>query len=486
MAGNLRRERTRRIFRMTMDGAVLWLLAVKLLFAPTEAMAEQPVRRSRPYVSTIAAKKSSPSGIRRRATRRGWEIRGDRIAVIATSSPDDAEWTYRQLQSAWSDMAEFSGNWGNLEYRPKIASGQLIVFVGEESLPERPPASESAPVNVANSVVSVHLSSVNPPLRQQRDALRRAASRAFLRVSDLDLMLPRWVQDGLVDYLALYRATNDQADQKTDGPGRASDQTPLTTGRPYDWAGDGGTQQSEAALWVHYLIEGEDGQHAPEFFAALRQTLDDVQQQPRFDRRYRRRLWRQPSHTVPHETTPLDALIKTEDFRRQYTAWLQNPDLDQPRFTPDDNISREVDRRQREMVLILKLARRFSDNQRDDVAPRVVTFSTDTPDSDSQPIASTTSPWEVNQLFVKLTRQNRSSWATLDFDGRLLFSSNHVRIDELFAVRKGRYRTELRDGITVLICDWKNQTKLEAWLEEDPLYPRRPLARVKQLPAGVN
>ena len=171
-----------------------------------------------------------------------------------------------------------------------------------------------------------------------------------------------------------------------------------------------------------------------------------------------------PAHlTTPVVKTPLDSWLRSSTFEHRINGWLADHDVDQPVFkAPPHSRPYEIEKF-REMVLILKLARRCRNPW--PRASHTVEFGK----GDER-------GFNLNHFYRQLTNPNAPEWATIDTDGSVLNFNNHSRLAQIFS---GQHQTEFRHGRTILIHDnWQNRP-LKAWLEEDPDYPRRPMAKLR-------
>jgi len=131
----------------------------------------------------------------------------------------------------------------------------------------------------------------------------------------------------------------------------------------------------------------------------------------------------------------------------------------------------------REMVWILKLARRFARPADEPVRPKVIENGQDRTD---EFLGASYGPAaiHVDELYSELTAPDRERWATLDPEGRLIVSTNRQRLAELLANADRRYRTYMQDGHLVLESTLPSGETYLAWLEEDTDHPDRPVAHV--------
>jgi hypothetical protein len=165
-------------------------------------------------------------------------------------------------------------------------------------------------------------------------------------------------------------------------------------------------------------------------------------------------------------------------------AWLKDADVDQPAYQPASDATAAQVAAQKEMAFVLKLARRFGKGpEGPGLKPRVTVFGAD----GQREVASQDAAaggFDLAALYKRLTDPDSPPWATLDPAGRLLTSDDDGRLAALLAVEQSRYRTETRDGKTVLLRKLNQHTTLEGWLEEDAEQPRRPKAKFEVVVGG--
>ena len=182
--------------------------------------------------------------------------------------------------------------------------------------------------------------------------------------------------------------------------------------------------------------------------------------------------------TVVH--TPLDALRERPDIQTSYVAWSLDRDHELPEIDPDPRLSSRLQRRQREMVLILKLMRRFNEPDGDVAAyDRERSIFELGAAADHEVDNRDNRPQSLQALYAHLTDSDAQSWATRDTDGTLLLAQHKQRVDELFGMEDGRYQVVRRDGRTILLNQWRSDMVLAGRLEENPDRLGWPIAKVK-------
>lgn len=131
----------------------------------------------------------------------------------------------------------------------------------------------------------------------------------------------------------------------------------------------------------------------------------------------------------------------------------------------------------REMVLILKLARRFPAGfAPGSVQPKIVEFGLDSAEpSGGQPARQ---PIDMERLYRHLTAPRQPSWATIDTNGQLLWSHDRARLSRLFHPHPRSWSTYWQDGHDVLETSGEGGLVYQAWLEENREYPWRPIVHL--------
>lgn len=400
-----------------------------------------------------------------RVSHSGWEKRSSHFAVFSTHGPEEAAWTAQQLERAWADFGNLADQWTKTHRRPVSSLGAVSVLVVD-----RPHFSSVRPngPNRFDGSPDLCFSLADGPLDARTAQLRTEACRAFLRQTQQDQVLPEWVQTGLIAYVSGEEPPWGEV-TRMDLPPRSSQAA--FRGRPHP-----ADDPRVSVLWVRYLIEGRDACHAPEFFAALAAM---VAQQPRSSQSFT--FHRTEPFTAADRsgsrTSPVDALVEAVARSEDIAPWLHDPDLGQPVLMPESG-DRE-DPRYRELALILKLQRRFPPQATQKSGLKVQEFGREAPQRSAEKPQQAT-PVAL-QLYYRLTDPQLAVWATIDVDGRLLFSHDRRRLKSVLDNPDRTYTTVRRaDGIEVLHAAYANGDVLEAWLEENPGSPERPLVRVRR------
>lgn len=411
----------------------------------------------------------------------GWEVRTRHFVVFSTVSPEQANWTAQEMERAWSDTGLLADQWTDVHRRPKFGIGAVSVLVSDRPLhPDAQPAPGPRTTNYSPNLY-INLGDGPSPREERLPELRREAFLAFLRATGQDQVLPDWAQVGLAAHLSGAEPPNGSI-QSPDPPQRARDQPTVAWARRVvaDRMAPLRMDRERAILWVRYLLEGDDAKYAVTFLAGLRALVAGHSQDPFLPGDGVRGVARFETRLPPERRSPLEQLTMTRGIRQEFADWLADANVGQPVV---ETIPAEMplDERQREMLLILKLARRFALPPAEPIQPKVFEYGTDRTATILSP-PTVSEPVSVAELYGRLSDPDLPPWATLDTDGSLLLSRNRKRLAEVFTNPDRRYRTYERDGYLVLEAGFATGDVFEAWLEENAENPRRPVARIRRKP----
>ena len=384
----------------------------------------------------------------------------DNFVVWARTHPRDANWAARELQRAWTDTTALFDQWSTSHRLRGQRQGPVPVVI--DNRPQRQRQFAATPFAVENGLPMVYINAAvnQPPITSQLSSVRAAAAQSFLYLNDLDRRLPDWAEEGMVDYIR-HGPRNDEKPAS----GRSLHADRMHGGR------------------FEFLLEGADSRYAPNLFTSLStitQSPTRYQPVPRLSQTHldRQKLTRSQSVSAPPSRS-LDQLWSRAEIQSHYAAWKLDP-LDQmPMWDPDKGLSNKLERRQREMVLLLKLMWRFQWPSETDISRRTTPSSIA---SKSVTVESGTyePTFDLRDFHEFLTDRDTPRWATRDIDGSLLLSEDRHRIDALFALGKRRYHVVKRDGLIVLLNHWYADVDLVAWLENNSQNSGRPIAEVRQ------
>jgi hypothetical protein len=228
--------------------------------------------------------------------------------------------------------------------------------------------------------------------------------------------------------------------------------------------------RTAAASHVGFLLGGEDGEHAPEFLAAIRDAIQAGRAVAAQQSTSRRRGENQSASPEGQ----FENLIAAN--HSQYEAWLKDPKAGQPEYPSEPAAGAELDQAQREMLVVLKLQRRLSSQQAANSAVKVATFDRA---KGRQAVGKppVLQPITVAELAARLRDPSRPAIGTLDANGKLLLSTDRQRIDQLIGWDNQRYQLERRENQWVLVTHLADGRVLRGYLADNADKPSRPLAK---------
>jgi hypothetical protein len=241
---------------------------------------------------------------------------------------------------------------------------------------------------------------------------------------------------------------------------------------------DSSPQAEQAALWVRYLLEGDDARHADQFFTAMSTALAQGTRDSLSSKQKARGVAVRQQEPLPENPLGWDSLTRQRIVSTDVSAWLADPQVGQPIVKPIPS-QLPLSKRHEEMVLILKLARRFPPTSETSIEPRVYEYRAN---SSANVSAQVREPESVVAFYERLTDPRRSRWATIDASGQLLLSSDRQRLAALFSPADCTYRTSRQDGHVVLEASFASGDVFESWLEENSENPKRPIAHIRLKP----
>lgn len=402
-----------------------------------------------------------------RQTHLGWEVRGESYVVIANSSRDDAQTAARAIEAAWDQTLDMADYWSEKHRAPNFSVAAITVHIDQNPRRE----GEEGDLRFVNDRTHIYLNVAEgePQADEQLTKLRASTVHAFWRRSEYDRELPTWVRNGLASYVATQQAI---------AAGDLAPPAPSTNHDVYDpyWQRGRIAQDQlealhesdeEAALKIRYLLEGDDAQHAPAFFAALELSIGQLDSQERINegRRY------VPNDQIDGDTA-VDHLYAA--LESKLGEWVSNPLVDQPQIVPLEGQA-GLTEQQQEMAFILKIAKRQGDFAPRGIQPKIIGAELS---SDS---TFGSRPLSVDRLFAEAAAPDGALWATLDPQGNLLLSDQSDRLRELFQSESGSYRSLMHNGRWAIETRTGRTTRLIAWMEDNPDSPRQPLVKFEQI-----
>jgi len=413
----------------------------------------------------------------------GVTVKSEHFVVVATTNKGDAAWVAEELERTWAEIGRLADQWTTVHRQPGFGQAGISVVIAEQPRHPRSPPTACPHLALPGPDIYVDLSDSQESLQERLSQIRSEAFAAFLRVCRHDMLMPEWVQVGLASYFS-GTPVPETVDSLLPAP------APFVSPTKGAWARrvllDGGAmsvedrqQATQAAIWVRYLLEGDDAQHADQFFRALATTLAQGSQDELSLTEKARGVVPRPAVSLPQNPVRWNRLINEQIASHEFSDWLADRRIGQP-IVESEPAAPTLDERQQEMVLILKLARRFPRSATVSRKPHVYEFQSA---SSADVLKDSEEPVNLVALYQRLIDPKQPRWATIDIDGRLLFSSDRERLAALFAPADRTYRTYEKDGHTVLEASFSSGEVLEGWLEENPLQPKRPIVHLRRKPA---
>jgi hypothetical protein len=135
------------------------------------------------------------------------------------------------------------------------------------------------------------------------------------------------------------------------------------------------------------------------------------------------------------------------------------------------------------MIFLLKMAWRFSDRLAGrGMQPKILEQGQDRSLhlAWAGQMAPQTNPMDLASLRQRILAAGRPRWATLDWEGRLLFSDDLARWQSFFQEFQGRCQVVQQEGKTLFQLKHPAGGILEGWLEDNPADADRPIACLKR------
>lgn len=439
------------------------------------SVAEDRVQRSTADVRERPADELDRPRNKERWTHRGYEIRTDQFVVIANTRVEDARWAAKQMEVAWADFGKLADAWTKSHHQADFGIGAVQVYIDSN-----PPKDRDLPPTTLNVIgiqtqITIHVAPGQPSLEDQLYRLRKAAGQAFLHTAELDRQLPPWACDGLATYVAEEGMSPEEikaADQQDKAPG-----APRLGGRQWrynraeqDRLKEPVFDQDAAAEEVKFLLTGDDAAYAPAFFASMKESIAEVN----FRRTQASLVTARRGEEQPAELGRVDQLaIK---LAKSFEQWQKTPLRGQPLVVVEPNTPEPLQRAEREMAVVLKLARRFAVAERGTVHTRITAFDKEK----GMTVLSRkveNKPATLPEIYERMVAPERPLWGTLNAEGRLVLSTDSASLKEMLGIENQQYRWEVGKDRSVLSTSVDGQWKLQGWLEENKEEPTRPLAK---------
>jgi hypothetical protein len=469
---------SRRLVACAASGAVV--AGSLASFAAQSAGGEESVQRSTADVRERPADELDRPRNKERWTHRGYEIKTDKFIVVATTRVEDSRWVAAQMETMWADFGRLADAWTKSHHQPDFGIDSVQVYIDGNKPKDRDLPRTTLSVVGIQTQINLYVGPGQPELEDQLYRLRKAAGQAFLHTAELDRQLPPWACDGLASYVAAERMNPDDikaADQQDKAPG-----APRLGGQ--QWRFKRGEQdrlsiptfdQAAAAQEVEFLLTGNDAAYAPAFFAAMKESITDVN----FRRTQGSLVTARRGEEQPADLGPVDNLASR--LAKSFEKWQKSPLAGQPKLESEESSlahrqPEPVLRAEREMAVVLKLARKFATTEKGTTHTRITAFDKDKGMTVLSRRAEN-KPAPLPELYQRMIATERPLWGTLNVDGQLVLSTQHDQLKEMLGLENNRYRWETGSDRSVLTTTVDNQWKLQGWLEENKEDPSRPLAK---------
>lgn len=462
--------------RLTLSVAPAIIVAGSLALCAAEAaQGQERVQRSTADVRERPADELDRPRPKERWTHRGFEVSTNQFIVVANTKVEDARWAAEQMKIAWADFGRLADAWMTGQHHPAFGFGAVQVYIDGNS-----PKDRDLPLTTLNVIgiqtqITLHVAPGQPGLEDQLYRLRKAAGQAFLHTAELDRQLPPWVCDGLASYVAAERLNSEEM--------KNMQQQAAATGAPRLGGQQWRFKRSEqdrlsvpvfddgaAAQEVEFLLTANDAAHAPAFFAAIHESIAVANKR----RSQENLVTARRGEEQPAELGPVDQLAI--QLATPFDEWQKAPLRGQPVLEIDKSAPAEVQRAEREMAVVLKLARRFPTSNQGTVHTRITAFDKEKAMTVLSRKAEN-SPSPLPELYQRMIAPQRPVWGTLNAEGHLVLSGDREALLALLGVEGNRYRWEADNGRNVLTTTIDGKWKLQGWLEENREDPSRPLAK---------
>jgi hypothetical protein len=419
-----------------------------------------------------------------RSNHRGWEERSRHFVVFSTASSEQARRVVSELEQTWTELGRLADTFTEVHRQPAFGISSVNVFIDSETpVPRSQPARGP---NLVNYYPDIYLNVAHgsPGLDEQLPDLKAESVRSFFRVAQLDQTIPAWIQTGLSEYYSGRAPNLDAADVRAllDVPAHGSGVQPLVREASDRLQAPVRSREEitdvQSVLLVHFLLTAEDARYAPRFLLTVRQLLAIADEQNPRGASVSQGTWRPWNEIQLEETLRLDRIVEDSNVMNKVEEWLENPQSGQPivellRVDPGESeLAADV-------ALWLKLARRWAVPGEASPGLRVQEFRQGT-----MQVVETSPPaaWPLDLLTLptRLFDPSAPPWAALDGTGRLVLWTDRDRLTGLVqSASRHQFQARDVDGQTRLICTTHKGTMLEAWFEENPEQPTRPLIRMR-------
>jgi hypothetical protein len=400
------------------------------------------------------------------------------VQVVGAASPAETDRITQELEATWQQIALLADRWTQAHRRPDFPGRSFLVVVGQGRMhfPQpityrNPGGASAAGSDRAVSTPAIWLldqqpatvlmaagtdarpapGASGPALPQTVRELKRQLVLGFLSRLPNGQQMPLWVQIGLAEYVAEPPGSSAWPSQMPPLPlldkeivwGQTAPEHREIPPEAYATCGQ----------WIRYFLEGRDAQYAPALMAALASS--------------------DPRKQIEHL---LHQIRLASGPGGQWT-----PEFGQPVVrTVGEPVS--LGETERKLLFLLKLQWRFASAPSPRITqPKILQQGQDR----SVQMAWTAeqpAPNPLHELHQQIFNPRQPRWATLDWNGQLLFSEDQAVWQAFFQELYGRYRIvqQPQEEKTVFLLQHPEGGVLEGWLEPNPQEPGRPIACLKR------
>ncbi len=423
-----------------------------------------------------------------RESHRGWELNNEHITVVSLGNPEQTLFAMREAQAAWNDMSHIVDYISVRHRHPDFGLGSIQVVINSDPPTQR--NQSDVITQLAGSQTSIELyAAEDAKLKAMRQPLRAAIAASMLRTAEIDRHVPTWICDGIASYAATQGLTDIGLSPKDIASSAAkmpSGGIGLSQWRGRRIAPDklapaadiASTSNEQAADQILFLLTAEDGVHAAKFLNIVRAVVDEGNKTALSDRPVRTR-----PENIPEPPVPPALATYLESLGSKYEHWQKEPLMGVPRIDGALSPDQGVAEKQKQLLFVLKLCRRLETPQEAKSSVKVTTFDrnerTATPvtsrsGEQTHPAITTTA-----ELLEQLDKSSGNQpFSTLLPNGHLIISTfQRAELEAQLAVNDRYFRIFQDANKLKVSVPLNSREELQAWLEEDPKNPDRPIAR---------
>ncbi len=392
------------------------------------------------------------------------------LQVVGAASPYQADQIAQELQTTWHKMAQLADRWTQAHRQSDFPGHRLILLLGANRMHFPQPityrttgfdaaghsgrSSSEAMIWLLDQQPATVLMTTTPttqPPQQLLGELKRQMVLVFLSHLPNGQQMPLWVRMGLAEYIA--ESPSGTAWPAQMPPLEALPKEPVWGQAAPEHLEINPEAYASCRQWVRYLLEGRDAQYAPAFVEALGSANPRIR---------------------------LETLLQQVRLASG-PAGQWKPEFGLPMVRPV-SLPMELGETERKLVFVFKLAWRFADRQPSaGTQPKIIEQGQDR----SVQIAwrgEKPAPNGLKELQERILDPRRARWATLDWNGELLFSEDLARWQDFFTELQAKYRLlqYQEEHKTLLQLQHPEGGVLEGWLETNPQDADRPIVCLRR------